>query len=60
MYKATVVDGNNNTETYTGLTKNYFKDRYHAHSSSFRKRKKRTRNHTVYPHMETERPRLEF
>ena len=40
VYKATVVDGNNNTETYTGLTKNSFKDRYYAHSSSFRKRKK--------------------
>ena len=28
VYKATVVDGNNNTETYTGLTKKSVKDRY--------------------------------
>ena len=40
VYKATVVDQNQNTETYTGLTKNTFKERYYGHSASFRRRKK--------------------
>ena len=33
---------NGNTEHYTGLTKNSFKERYHGHMESFRKRKKTT------------------
>ena len=45
VYKATVYEKNNNNnstniETYTGLTKNTFKQRYNGHKSSFRKRKK--------------------
>ena len=45
VYKATVEEkkNNNNTrsiETYTGLTKNTFKQRYNGHKSSFKKREK--------------------
>ena len=38
VYKATVVDGNNNIETYTGLTKNTFKERFYGHTASFNNR----------------------
>ena len=40
VYRATVTDENNNKETYTGLTKNTFKQRYYSHKNSFKKRKK--------------------
>ena len=33
-----MVDGNNNEETYTGPTKNAFKERFYGHSSSFNNR----------------------
>ena len=35
VYKATVVDTDNNTSTYTGLTSNTFKKRFYAHRSTF-------------------------
>ena len=35
VYKASVVDENKNSETYTGLTKNTFKERYYGHRASF-------------------------
>ena len=38
VYKATVTGPNIPTETYTGVTKNTFKQRYYGHSSSFRNR----------------------
>ena len=45
IYKATVLENNVNNngkiiETYTGLTKNKFKQRYNGHKASFRKKKK--------------------
>ena len=47
IYRATVLENNINnnnnnrkTETYTGLTKNNFKNRYNGHQESFRKKKK--------------------
>ena len=38
IYKATVAGPNISTESYTGVTKNTFKQRYYGHSSSFRNR----------------------
>ena len=38
VYKATVVEENGNTETYTGVTKNSFKQRFYGHASSFKNR----------------------
>ena len=38
VYKATVTGPNIETETYTGVTKNTFKQRYYGHSSSFKNR----------------------
>ena len=38
VYRARVVDENNNIETYTGLTKNTFKDRFYGHRNSFKNR----------------------
>ena len=35
VYKAKVVDSDNNTNTYTGLTSNTFKKRYYKHRSTF-------------------------
>ena len=40
VYRATVTDENQNTNTYTGLTRNTFKTRYNAHKHSFRHRDK--------------------
>ena len=40
IYKATVTEADNTTNTYTGLTKNTFKERYYGHTNSFKKRKK--------------------
>ena len=37
VYKATVVDSDNTTNTYTGLTSNTFKKRYYKHRTSFEK-----------------------
>ena len=41
VYKATIEENNNNNkkETYTGLTKNEFKQRYNGHKASFKNRK---------------------
>ena len=39
VYKTNVVEQNGNTETYTGLTKNTFKDRFYGHQTSFNNRK---------------------
>ena len=41
VYKATVVDNDNTTNTYTGLTSNTFKKRYYKHRETFEKE-----NHT--------------
>ena len=38
VYRAEVKDGNNNLETYTGLTAGTFKKRYYSHRRSFQKR----------------------
>ena len=38
IYRATVKDENQNTETYTGLTRNTFKKRYNGHTYSFNHR----------------------
>ena len=38
IYKATVVESDNTTNTYTGVTKRTFKKRYYGHTSSFRNR----------------------
>ena len=38
VYKASVLDENGNKETYTGLTKNTFKERYYGHRASFANR----------------------
>ena len=40
IYKATVVDINGHVETYTGATKNTFKERYYGHAQSFRLKEK--------------------
>ena len=40
IYKATVTEADNTTNTYTGLTKNTFEERYYGHTNSFKKRKK--------------------
>ena len=40
VYKATVVDNNGHVETYTGATKNTFKERYYGHAQSFRLKEK--------------------
>lgn len=40
IYKATVVENNGHTETYTGCTKNTFKELYYGHSASFRNKEK--------------------
>ena len=37
VYKATVVDSDNTTNTYTGLTSNTFKKRYYKHRTTFEK-----------------------
>ena len=39
VYKASVVDENGNTEHYTGLTKNTFKERFYGHTESFNTKK---------------------
>ena len=38
MYRATVYDENQNVNTYTGLTRNTFKQRYNSHRYSFNHR----------------------
>ena len=38
IYKASIKDEDNKTETYTGLTQNTFKTRYNAHKHSFNHR----------------------
>ena len=42
VYKATVKENDNTTETYIGLTENEFKTRYNQHTSSFRLSHKRS------------------
>ena len=49
VYKAYVLDENGNKETYTGLTKNTFKERYYGHRASFANRDEHET--TLYNHI---------
>ena len=44
IYKAEVIENNNTSNTYTGLTSNTFKERFYGHRHSF---KKRDSNHST-------------
>ena len=37
LYKATIKENNNTTNTYIGVSKRTFNKRYYSHTSSFRK-----------------------
>ena len=57
IYRATVIGENGNTENYTGLTKNSFKERYHGHGhmESFRNNKNNMQQHYLHTYMEAKR-----